>query len=429
AKTLDRTITALKNKNQDFFVLNGGLDASAPSVMPEHEEELFFMKGMNEAVPGIFEKLDGWVSHSYPNPEFAGSPSASGRGTVRTYLWELSQLRDLGVNKDLPIFITETGWKHAEGINYLSYLPSAERVADYYQNAFGNAWNTNRIVAVTPFLLNYQEIPFDHFSFKRITGERQSEKILGVENPNPDYYPMYQAIQALQKTAGTPVQENKAELTKGEIFSSVVSGQNYRISLTFKNTGQSIWNDPLSQNQVKLVAVQGAAELGITPVSIPKDTKVEPGQEHTFKINLKAPQSGTFKVILALFNGEKQIDAPGLEFTTVVKSPVILQIKGELQWKEDFAGSYTLAIKGVNGESLQNINLDKNGWSNEIEARFLLPDYTFDFTLDRPYYHPTKIQQKVFTGVNVLDFGKLQPDMLSAVLNPGQFWRLLPFSK
>src|SRR3989344_3272047 len=30
SETLDRFITALKNKNRDFFVLNGGLDASAP---------------------------------------------------------------------------------------------------------------------------------------------------------------------------------------------------------------------------------------------------------------------------------------------------------------------------------------------------------------------------------------------------------------
>ncbi|MCL5784296.1 MAG: hypothetical protein M1142_03005 [Patescibacteria group bacterium] len=430
AKTLDKTITALKNKNQDFFVLNAGLDASAPSAMPEHGDESFFMRSMNESVPGIFEKLDGWVSHSYPNPEFAGSPDATGKGTVRTYLWEMQQLRNLGVNKNLPIFITETGWKHAEGLNYVPYLPTADTVAKYYLNAFGNAWNTNQIVAVTPFLLSYQEVPFDHFSFKRLTGEKQSEKILGIENPNPEYYPIYQAIQDLPKVAGKPVQENKAELTKGEVYSSVVSGQSYIISLTFKNTGQSIWNDPLNpKDQIKLVATQGAADLGINPVQIPTDTKVEPGQEYTFKIGLKAPQSGTFNVTLALFNGDKQIEVKGLEFTTVVKSPVLLKLKAALLWKEDFSGIYTLDIKGVNGESLQNIVLDKDGWSNEMEARFLLPDYTFDFTLEKPFYFPSEIKQRVFAGVNTLDFDKLQPDMLSAILNPGEFWRLLPFSK
>ncbi|MCR4305966.1 MAG: hypothetical protein NUV73_02695, partial [Candidatus Daviesbacteria bacterium] len=84
AKVLDRTITALKSKNSDFFVLNAGFDASAPPRAPKYEDQVTFMQLMEEAVPGIFEKLDGWVSHSYPNPEFAGSPDAVGRGTIRT---------------------------------------------------------------------------------------------------------------------------------------------------------------------------------------------------------------------------------------------------------------------------------------------------------------------------------------------------------
>ncbi len=424
AETLDKTVTALKNKNRDFFVLNAGFDTSTPSQPPGYEDQLIFMRQMDEAVPGIFNKLDGWVSHSYPNPEFAGSPAATGRGTVRTFLWEIQQLRNLGVNKSLPIFITETGWKHAEGINYSPAWPSVDTVAGYYQKAFENAWNVFRIVAVTPFLLNYQEAPFDHFSFKRITGEKQNQKILGTQSYDPDYYSMYPTIRDLPKVLGKPVQENKAELTKGEIYSSIVSGQSYIVSLTFKNTGQSIWGDG---EPVKLVATGGGAQLGITPVLLTRDVKVEPGQEYTFEMGLQAPQSGTFKVVLNLFRGDKQFDSESPEFTTIVKSPVILKIKGGLRWKEDFAGNYILSITGATGEKSQIVTLDQNGLSGKIEARYLLPDYSFDFTLEKPFYLPAKVNQTASAGVNTLDFGILQPDIFSALLNPKELWKLLPF--
>ncbi len=428
AKVLDKTIAALKSKNSDFFVLNAGLDASAPPRAPRYEDQLTFMQLMNEAVPGIFEKLDGWSSHSYPNPEFAGSPDDSGRGTVRTHLWEMEQLKKLGVKKDLPIFITETGWRHAEGINYDSRLPNTETVAGYYKKAFENAWNYSRIVAVTPFLLNYQEAPFDHFSFKKLTGEKQAEKlpdtrVLGTQYP--EYYSMYQALTDSPKTSGKPLQETKAKLIKGEVYSSIVTGESYTIFLTFKNTGQSIWND---EDTVKLVPLTGAQELGIDSVELPPDIKIEPGKEHTFKLNLKAPESGTYEVSLNLFSGNNQFETPPVKFTTEVKSPVILKIIAALGWKKDFSGNYTLKVKGVNGESAQNVNLNKKGISPEIEARFLLPDYSFEFSLEKPYYKSTIINQKLSAGVNTLDFGTLQPDILSAILHPTEFWNLLPFS-
>jgi len=400
AEVLDQTVTALKSKHRDFFVLNAGFDASAPHQPPQYFDEELFLKEMEKTVPGIFNKLDGWASHSYPNPAFAGSPNAYGRGTVSGWMWELQVLRNLGLTKNLPVFITETGWKRSKGL-------SSELIGEYLQTAFLNAWSSNQIMAVTPFLLNYQEPLFEDFSFK---------------NPIGGYYPQYEKIQGMLKISGQPVQENKAELTKGEVFSSIVSGQSYIISLTFKNIGQSIWD-----SKVKLVTIQGGRELGIENVAV--DKIVEPAQEYTFKIGLKAPISGTFKVALNLFNNEKKFDSPNLEFTTEVKAPVILVIKSSLKWKKDFSGNYFLTVKGAIGENTKIIALDKSGISQEIEARDLLPDYIFNFTLDKPFYKPKTINQKLISGVNTLDFGILQPDLLSALLHPKQFWKLLPFSK
>src|SRR3989344_1467787 len=428
AKVLDKTITALKNKNGDFFVLNAGLDASTPYQPPLYMDEVSFLKQMEQAVPGILNRLDGWVSHSYPNPNFTGSPDDYGKGTVWTWEWEQEILESFGAKKKLPIFITETGWKHAEGLKPNKSYPSVEKVASYYQKAFTQCWNNPQIVAVTPFLLNYQEPPFDQFSFKKHETKLAKSETQSIDDP---YFPAYRVLQDFPKASGRPVQEVKAELLKGEIFTSIVAGEAYMIDLTFKNIGQSIWND---REQVRLVATEGGQNFGITNLELPKNIKVEPGQEYTFRLNLKAPlemsarQNNVYKTTLNLFEGNRQFDSKPLESETEVKSPVILKIKSSLGWKNNFAGNYILTIKGATGSNIQNIKLDGRGMSDAIEARYLLPDYSFEFSLEKPFYKPSKITQTVSAGENTLNFGSLKPDIFSVLLNPKELWKLLPFS-
>ena len=92
----------LKEKNKDFFVMLAGFDASAPSWMPGMEDEETFLRqiiqGPSEGQSlsasqslrtDLISLIDGLSSHSYPNPGFSGRPYAVGRGTVRTYEWEL----------------------------------------------------------------------------------------------------------------------------------------------------------------------------------------------------------------------------------------------------------------------------------------------------------------------------------------------------
>ncbi|MFA5933153.1 MAG: cellulase family glycosylhydrolase [Microgenomates group bacterium] len=424
ARVLDKTIAALKNKNPDFFVINAGLDASAPQKTPKYMDEEVFLTQMEEEVPGILNKLDGWASHSYPNPGFVGSPNNNGRISVRTWIWE-SLLLQRFTTKNLPVFITETGWKHAEGLYHDKSLPSAEKIGDYYKTAFSTAWNSNRIIAVTPFLLNYQEAPFDHFSFKKITGEKQNIKILGVStSSDPNYYACYGSLIDIPKTSGKPIIENKAELTKGEIYTSLVSNESYNIFLTFKNTGQSIWND----GDIELKATRGGSELQIETIKLKPDQKIEPGQTATFTLKLKTPESGTYNISLQLFNKDREFDSSPLVFATTIKSPVQLIIKSALQWKNDFSGDYILTISSDAIENSSGVRLDNTGISTKIEARYLLPDYAFDFTLHKPFYKPKTIRVNVKPGENILYFGVLEPDIVSALFKPRDLWSLLPFS-
>lgn len=424
AQVLDKTIDSLKAKSDDFFVLNAGFDASTPHKPPVYFDQYEYMKQMNEEVPGIFNKLDGWASHSYPNPGFVGSPNDTGRKSIRGFEWELAVLKELGVNKILPVFITETGWKHSEGRETDRSLPPVEAVSEYYKQAFDTAWADERIVAVTPFLLNYQTPPFDHFSFKKYTGAPQNTKILGTEYP--EFYPQFYTLKNQPKGNGKPVQEYKAELMKGQIYHSLVVDERYEIPLTFKNTGQAIWNDDID-NPVKFMPLSNLPDLEVQVTEIPLTKKVEPREEYTFKVKIKAKKAGIFKGSLQLMYGNNQFQTTPYQFTTQVKSPVILKTKASLKWKDNpESDNYLLKITGLISGTISNLVLGKDGESEEIEARYLIPDTTYDFTLSKPFYHKKTITKEVRSGINELDFGELEPNLPSAILNSKEFWKLLP---
>lgn len=180
----------LKQASADFFILPAGLDASAPNSSSTMDE-VNFLREMVFSEPNIFSAIDGWTSHSYPNPAFSGNVTDTGRGTLQTYLWELSILKSLGLSRKLPVFITETGWAHEEGSNNKFYYPAAA-LTDFYAVASQNIWNDAQIVAITPFILNYQSYPFSAFSWV-------------LPNRENEFYPFYYTYQSLAKVMGKPI--------------------------------------------------------------------------------------------------------------------------------------------------------------------------------------------------------------------------------
>ena len=134
----------LKAASADFFILPAGLDTAAPNSK-ETMTATEYWRQMALAVPEIFTRFDGWNSHSYPNPAFSGPVSGTGLGSIRSYQAEINSLARFGLPTNLPIFITETGWVNTAGD--LSRL---------YTQAFTQVWQQSNIVAVTPFVLDYQ---------------------------------------------------------------------------------------------------------------------------------------------------------------------------------------------------------------------------------------------------------------------------------
>lgn len=179
----------LKEASRDFFILPAGLDASAPNSRDTMDESVF-LTSIVASIPSALTAIDGWTSHSYPNPGFSGSPYARGRGTLTTYEWELTLLKELGFQKELPVFITETGWAHNRYTPWGRGL-SPETVGDYIRVASEAVWNDPRIVAVTPFVFQYPEPLFAMFSWLTPSAKEP--------------YPQYEVYRGIAKISGDPM--------------------------------------------------------------------------------------------------------------------------------------------------------------------------------------------------------------------------------
>jgi len=245
----------LKYSNEDYFVLPSGFDASAPNGSATLSE-VEYLKRMLEAKPSLFDNIDGWVSHSYPNPGFSGSQDDKGRGTVATFEWELKLLKSLGVTKDLPIFITETGWAHdMNGIN--SDYAQVDSITSKFKAAYQTAWNNEKVVAVTPFILNYQEEPFNIFSWKGSDG---------------GFYSFYHEIKNLPKLYGKPVQIVSVNILS-LLIPPIIPEKESKIGIVLiKNEGQSIW-----EANEKILSNFRGFKVEVNPKTIFKD--VEPGEK------------------------------------------------------------------------------------------------------------------------------------------------------
>lgn len=169
----------LKRASTDFFVLPAGLDVAAPDSGSTMSAARFWQK-MYSADSLIFTIFDGYNSHSYPNPGFCGKPNDSGKTSIRSFEWEIDYLSKYHLLSDSPIFITETGW----GCSL-----TEEKLTQFYKTAFENIWTNNKIVAITPFLLNYNQYPFKNFSWLREDGSKT------------EYYKL---VENLQKIKGDP---------------------------------------------------------------------------------------------------------------------------------------------------------------------------------------------------------------------------------
>jgi len=389
ARTLVQHAEKLHAISEDFFVLPAGLDVSAASDGRSMDASVYLAK-MFTAEPKLADHLDGWTSHSYPNPAFSGSPYAVGRGTLRSYQWELNRLKELGVTKSLPVFITETGWVHSEGVQVNAGLMSTAQVGTNLMVAANTVWNDPVIVAVTPFVLSYQGLPFDHFSWKKLGGE--------------DFYSHYGVYQSIPKTKGTPRQREKYTLDQKIIPESLVAGSTYVLTALLKNEGQGILNEQDKAYELKLI-VEPTFLMVHDPLPI-----MEPMQYGTLSLHIETPNApGSYTYSLnVVHNG---ITTPVETGQLRLVPPPSITTRIHLGWRPDsnttnatvLVYDHLALIHKIQGVSFTN------GIAEVGELRNVVPGNKYRIVVLVPYYLPTQSIVPLKPDTTIVDMPKALP--------------------
>lgn len=204
ARFLIATAQAIHASDPQALVLNAGLDPYAPNTngRPFADGQIYldeesFLDQMLAAYPHVLQHLDGWASHAYPlgpftappweqtfqvdwlngasNPHFMPPPAWIDNRGINGYEWELLKLASYGQDL-LPVFITETGWRHPAGTQFTHYptLPTITTYLDLalygnnnrYPDAPAGGWtplvSDNRVEAIIFFALNGNPTEWSH---------------------------------------------------------------------------------------------------------------------------------------------------------------------------------------------------------------------------------------------------------------------------
>ena len=258
----------LKALNPNFVILSAGLDLAAPSLLPEFESANNIYKQIYKYKPEFFDNIDALASHSYPNHGFIGTPNDTGQHSIRGYIWEQQFIQSLGIQKTFPIFITETGWPHREGIIKNNNFYTTETTSSFLIDAL-QIWSSDKTVqAVTPFIYNFPNEPFDHFSWA---------------DTNEKIFPNYQKIIDLPKSKNIPDQITKYESTSIRLPFLIFTNNEYIGQITLKNTGQSIWGE---KNQLCLDP-QTTTNVISEKICTDQGSLIYPRQSYTFNFKFK----------------------------------------------------------------------------------------------------------------------------------------------
>ncbi|PJE62565.1 hypothetical protein COU88_04285 [Candidatus Roizmanbacteria bacterium CG10_big_fil_rev_8_21_14_0_10_39_6] len=272
----------LKEKNPDFYVMLAGLDEAAPSSMPRHEDAGVFLSRVlatkDSASWGAV--LDGICAHAYPNPGFVGSPDGWGKASVRGYQWLQDIFSQGGIIKKMPVFITETGWDQSK--------VGEETASQYLLQTFQNIWLSDaNIVAVTPFILNYQSDPFLGFSWKKKEAD--------------SFYTIYTKTQEFLKQKGAPKQREKIEILSS-LPTTFTAESKIGFALRIKNKGQSII-DAFDGYKIAVLQANKGFEEVISPIVL-----LGPGEETNISVFIKTPKkTGYTKSRIVLKKNDEQV--------------------------------------------------------------------------------------------------------------------------
>jgi hypothetical protein len=389
-KLLIQFAKKLKASTPNFFILPAGLDASA-SNDGIAIDEADFIRRMIQANPDVFNYMDGWTSHSYPNPSFSGSPYGAGRGSLQTFLWEQDYLLQIGMTKKLPIFITETGWQHAEGKYFNQWLLMSAAVASYIQSASAGIWQHPNIVAVTPFVYNYQDEPFDHFSWKQLSSQT--------------FYPMYQAYQNISKESGQPKQIETFTTSPSLFPDTLVINSNYTLETSITNTGQGILTP---NDDYALDIADPSKQFSIFPDTIPL---LEPHEQGIIRVMIKTPnKEGSYTLSFGIKHNSTIISIETKTITLIPPPSATLHVT--LGWnRTGTAKGATVLIYDIDDTLLHKFTdiPIEHGSLNVTGLYQIIPGYKYRVVVLVPYFLPRQTVITMKENSNTWTFKRLYP--------------------
>jgi hypothetical protein len=150
-----------KSEPKNYKILPAAMDLAAPNS-GNTKEAFAYLDSMYQYNSRIFDYVDYWNSHSYPNPGFSAAPTATGKGSLRGFLTELDYIKNK-TGHEYRTFITETGWA--------ANAQTTRNLDSYYTYAAHQIWSDPRVVAVTPFVLRGDPGIFSAFTFINRNGQ------------------------------------------------------------------------------------------------------------------------------------------------------------------------------------------------------------------------------------------------------------------
>lgn len=416
----------LKEKTPDFFIMLAGFDAAAPSSPPMYEDEEIFLRQVinNKTIDQWEYLLSGLASHSYPI-DFVGSPRGAGRKSVRSYAWELELFDSLGIKKSLPVFITETGWKHngsAKSKVQSSKSLFPETAANYFESVFRDVWlGDDRVRAVTPFILDYQTEPFLDFSWKKYQTD--------------DFYPQYFTIQNMNKTKGEPEFVEKGELSF-DLPKELVVYSSYRFPFKIRNLGQSIFDKEEGYRLSGSYVTNNPLEYFFTDL---KDIK--PFEETSIDFHLKTgKETGKNEIVFSLINDkQKNVISKTWKFEVVSLPQISFGV--DLYPKHKINGNdFEIQIFDKNEQLVftkKKIDV-KNSLGVLDNVKNVSLNEKYRLVLLKPYYLPRQLYLIFSKGENRVRFESMYPidfsldgkfdgkDIWALMVNPKLFSLLTP---
>jgi hypothetical protein len=159
--------------SEQFKVVNGPLDASNTTELPNMQDAYEFMAEMDAAVPGIFERLPAWASNPY---------RVLGQGDSLRYTHLAYEAELEAIGRDMPVIITEAG--HLD-------TGDEKEIAQFYSEAFADWMADPRVIAVTPLFWHPDRGVFWMFDFE-------------ADGRMTHRSPTYDVIRALPRAKGSP---------------------------------------------------------------------------------------------------------------------------------------------------------------------------------------------------------------------------------